>query len=275
MDGAPLEERAIGARVVVFTPGGDTLRDSFGANCTAVIGDQGVLLIDPLIAPAEAARVEAALRRRTSAPVRFVALTHHHTDHALGAGLFARRGVPVLAHHACCAAMAAEHPALVAARRRDRALGPLFAGAEPFVPESFESHRALELGGTRAVLRHFGPGHTAGDVVVEVPDERLVVCGDLVNHRYHTNFEDADLPQLEARLSALRALGCAHVVPGHGAPGGPELIEGQRSYQHDFRVLAREAASLDAPEASARVRARFPGYRLEIVVPESLRRLAG
>jgi len=66
-----LMETQVAERVVVWTAGGDTIQSSYGTNCVGVLGSEAVLVIDPLISPGLARRVEAALRRRTNAPVRF------------------------------------------------------------------------------------------------------------------------------------------------------------------------------------------------------------
>jgi len=104
---ADLHETELRDNVWVWTLGGDRIESSYGANCTAVVGREAVLLVDPLIAPAHARLVESALRAKTPLPVRFVVLTHHHTDHALGSSWCAGRGTTVVARRACLEAMTA------------------------------------------------------------------------------------------------------------------------------------------------------------------------
>src|SRR3990172_5850752 len=127
----PLAETPVRPNVFVWTLGGETMLSSYGTNCVGVIGRGAVLLVDPLIAPAHARLVEQALRRHTSAPVRLVALTHHHTDHTLGGAWFAGQGATIIAHRACREGMAAEHPALLEARRRAPGNPGGFPGAPP------------------------------------------------------------------------------------------------------------------------------------------------
>ena len=256
-----LQESRIRDNVLVFTLGGDRIETSYGANCTAVLGRDAVLLVDPLIAPAHARLIERALASKTSLSVRYVVLTHHHTDHALGAGYFAARGAQVVAQEACAARMAAEHPGLVASRRNEPALAALFADAEAFAPERvFEDGVTLPLGGVEARVIHTGHGHTPGDAVVHVPQESVVVCGDLVSSRFHVNYEDADVRNLDAGLAALSALNGRTYVPGHGPAGGPEILDVQARYH----AAARAAAA--SPDPGGSLRASFPGYRLEIVL---------
>jgi Zn-dependent hydrolases, including glyoxylases len=105
--------------------------------------------VDPFIAPVFARLVEEKIRERTSVPLRHVLLTHHHTDHALGAGWFALRGVEVIAHPACREAMAAEHPNLIASRRLQPAIASLFRDARPYLPaRTTGGEVTLDLGGT-------------------------------------------------------------------------------------------------------------------------------
>ena len=269
--GADLRETELRDNIWVWTLGGDRIETSYGANCTAVAGREAVLLVDPLIAPAHARLVEAALSTKTRLPVRFVVLTHHHTDHALGAGWFAGKGTTVVAHRACQEAMAAEHPKLIEARRKVPALAELFADARPCRPSFDYQDEVLtfDLGDCVARVFHPGPGHTAGDTVVHFDDESVAVCGDLVSAGYHVNYEDAALADLERGLEVLRNLGARSYVPGHGVVGGAELLDDQLRYH---RAVA-EAASVDDPaEAREGLRSRFPEHLLEEVLAASLAR---
>ena len=256
-----LRETVLFPRCVVYTLGGETPLSSWGVNCTAVAGRDGTLVVDPFIAPAHARLLEAALAARGFPLVTHAVLTHHHTDHALGAGWFAARGATCACHRACAEAMAAQHPAAVAARRRDPVLAALFADAEPHRPAVvFDLDWSVDLGGVTVEAHHLGPAHTPGDVAVLVPSEGLVAAGDLLFAGYHFNYEEAALEGLPAALDRLAALGAHHVVPGHGAVGGSALVEAQRRYHEQVAGLVRGARTEEA--ARAAVLRAFPGLRL-------------
>lgn len=260
-------------RIFVLSRGGESLRESFGANCTAVVGESGVLLVDPLIAPSEAARVEEAVGAHTLLPIRFVALTHHHTDHALGAGLFARRGVPVVAHRACAVRMVAEHPDLIAERSGRPELRALFADAETYVPSvKFADRVTLDLGDLSVEVIHPGHGHTPGDAVVWIPSQGVLITGDLVSNGYHVNYEHADRARLASGLDLLCSLGPRIVVPGHGPVASAAEIDRQAEYHAETERVVREgrAASKPPREIEADLAARFPGYALEIVLGDTV-----
>jgi cyclase len=270
MTSASLRETRLTERVFVLTFGGEDIRCAYGANCTVVLGREGVLVVDPLIAPSHARLVEAAVAARTGRPIREVVLTHHHTDHALGAGALARRGARVHAHRACADRMAAEHPGLVAERRANPALAPLFADAFASAPEDpFEYGVTLDLGGAKALVIHTGHGHTPGDAIVYLPEESVAICGDLVSNGYHVNYEDADPSGLDRGLAALSSLSARRFVPGHGPAGGAEIVEAQMRYHAAARQAAAAGGGPDA--VASRLRAAFPSHRLAIVAPSAER----
>ena len=203
-----LRETLLSPRLLLLTLGGDTMLTSWGTNCLALAGRDGTLVVDPLIAPAQARVVEVAL-------------------------------------------------------------APLFADAAPYAPtETFDSSRTIDLGDVGAEVRHLGPGHTPGDAVVIFPSERVAATGDLVFHGFHFNYEEADVGALPARLDALRALPVERFVPGHGEPGGREILDEQARYHAEVARLVRAAASPE--EARAAVLARFPGFALEMAVESAV-----
>ena len=277
MDPAKLEEQAVGDRVRVWTLGGDRMTSSYGANCVGIFGDDAVLLVDSLIAPAHARLVESAVREKTSAPVRYVVLTHHHTDHALGSSWFARQGATVIAHEACRRAMAEHHPRLLDERRKDPELAKLFDEAETALPAmTFTGSLTLDLGGVEVRILHPGHGHTTGDAVVFLPGESVAICGDLVSSGYHVNFEEASLAGATAGLEFLASLGASTYVPGHGPLAGKTILEDQKWYHAAIDEAIREgdAAGRDPAETIAILKKLFPGFLLEMVLPDTVERLS-
>lgn len=81
---------------------------------------------------------------------------------------------------------------------------------------TFERRMELDLGGRRVVLHHFGPAHTAGDVIVHLPDEGIVAAGDLVEDGL-PYLEDATVRGWAGVLDSLAALDADVVLPSHGS----------------------------------------------------------
>jgi len=273
---APLAETAVRENVFVWTLGGDSISTSYGTNCTAVIGPESVLVVDPLIAPAHARLVAAAIQQKTSAPVRFVTLTHHHTDHSLGASTFVQAGAALIANRTCRERMALEHPQLIEQRRWQPETRDLFMDAVPVLPSvTFEESLTVHLGEMEIELWHPGWGHTPGDVFLFLPEARVAICGDLLFSGYHFNFEDGSLPGVRQGLRALRALDAETFIPGHGPVAGPEALDEQAQYLDTVESVVRSGLKDGKADdaIAADVLATFPTYRLGFVVFDTVARL--
>lgn len=209
-------------------------RIEFVPNVGIVIGDQTTLVIDTAMGPRNGSRILSEARRLGGERKLLMTTTHFHPEHAFGAQSFADD-----ATYVCNAAQARELTA-----KGDEYI-EMFSGFGPRVAEllaevtlaapdiAFAGGRAdLELGGVRAELLEIGPAHTLGDLVVFLPESRVLFAGDLVEERFLPIFPDADASGrrwLDA-LDRLDALGPEIVVGGHGAIGGPELIAALRNY---------------------------------------------
>ena len=270
-----LAENRLSEAVSVFTHGGETLATSYGANAVAFFGEGAIVLVDPFVSPVQAAGLDALFHARTTARVTHVVLTHHHTDHALGAGYFAAKGAEVVAHQNAAARMAKEHAGLIAERRRNPEVAHLFESAAPYVPSRIVSDACLlEAGGLRLDVFHPGHAHTPGDLCVYAPDFGVLVAGDVVSTGYHPNLEDADVAGMRAALESLRLLPFRTLVPGHGPAGGREGVEDQLQYLDTAESAVRRAleSGTEADARAALTRA-FPLFRLGVVLPALVARL--
>ena len=266
-----LTETRISDVVSVFTHGGETLAESYGSNATVFFGKGAVVAVDPFVAPRQAAALGARIAARTVDPVTHVVLTHHHTDHALGASFFAALGADVIAHEAAARRIALEHSGLVAERRRDPALEGLFDGVEPCAPTRLvAAGLAFEAGGIRFDVFHPGHAHSPGDLCVYVPALGVLVAGDLVSTGYHPNFEDADAAGWHDALVRLRGTPFWTLVPGHGPAGGREAVEEQIAYLDAARRIVAEAVDFGVDPVAA-LRAAYPDRLLAAVLPDAVK----
>ncbi len=264
-----LAENRLSEAVSVFTYGGETLATSYGANAVAFFGEGAIVLVDPFVSPLQAEELDARLRARTADAVTHVVLTHHHTDHALGAAYFAEKSAEVVAHEKAAARMAQEHSGLIAERRKNSEVAHLFESAKPYVPSRIISGAVLlEAGGLRLEVFHPGHAHTPGDLCVYAPGAGVLVAGDLVSTGYHPNLEDADVAGMRAALEGLRLLPFRTLVPGHGPAGGREGFEEQLRYLDAAESVVRRACGSGSEEDARAALARaFPSFRLEVVLP--------
>jgi glyoxylase-like metal-dependent hydrolase (beta-lactamase superfamily II) len=108
----------------------------------------------------------------------------------------------------------------------------------------------LVVDGERTVeVLTYGRGHTVSDVFVWVPDERLVVAGDLVWNGLHPRMNDGFPEDWAGYVERLEGLDPVRIVPGHGPPAGREVLNGLPSYFRAIGDLVDEVRSGADPES--------------------------
>jgi glyoxylase-like metal-dependent hydrolase (beta-lactamase superfamily II)/ADP-ribose pyrophosphatase YjhB (NUDIX family) len=204
-------------------------------------GGERFLIVDPGSEdPEEIERLLRVVERRRGerSEPEAVLLTHHHRDHAAGARLVARElDVPVLAH--------------AATLERLRELGHL--GDVPRKP--VVDGQELPLGGLTARIAHT-PGHAPGHVVVEVPERRVAVVGDLVSGM-STIVIPKPRGDMGAYLDSLRRVARMEwrwLLPGHGPPVPGERL--WREIEHRLQRHRRVLEVLESDPLPERVLAR-------------------
>jgi glyoxylase-like metal-dependent hydrolase (beta-lactamase superfamily II) len=242
----PIRQLAPGVYAVL----GDTGRGSEGRpNAGFIVTPDGVVVIDALASPAQGDRLVRAIRSVTRAPIRWLVLTHHHPDHHFGAIVLRRAGARVVASPDVATGVdeqsreAAESAWTLVVGREDMR-GFAYADV-PDLPVTTAD--TLRPGGRTIVVAHpwRGPGgaHTAGDVIVWLPAERVLFAGDLVVEDGVTLVVDGSSRGLLAALDSVAALRPAVLVPGHGAiPRDPAaLVAATRDYMLGLRQAMRGA----------------------------------
>ncbi|MBA2414974.1 MAG: MBL fold metallo-hydrolase [Geodermatophilaceae bacterium] len=206
---ATLEELADG--VYAYTAQGDP-------NVGAVVGADAVLCVEARATPYMAQKWMDELRTRTDVPIRDLVLTHYHAVRTLGAAAFGAQRIISsqttleLIHERGQQDWESE------AGRMPR----LFAGAETIpgltIPtETFTDRTSVDLGGRVVELLHLGRGHTEGDIVVWLPEERICFAGDLVEGEAALYTGDAiHLDWMSSTLDGVAALGAQTMVGGRG-----------------------------------------------------------
>jgi len=232
---------------VEVAPGIHVLRHPvLDVNVTLIVGDTSALLVDTLTTAGQARELADMVAAMTAVPLAVVN-THHHFDHCFGNAAFL--DAPVYAHPEAIDRIRTTDPADV--WREWSRTHPGLSGVldtDIRVPDRPVVHEtALDLGGRTAVLRHPGRGHTAGDLIVHVPDAALVVAGDLVEESGPPQFDDAYPLEWPDALAAILALEPATVVPGHGAVCGPSFVSGQHAELAALAWLIRDGHADEVP----------------------------
>lgn len=236
----------------VFAVLGDTGRGSEGRpNAGFVVTQDGVLAIDALASPRQGEALLRTIRSITRQPVRWLVLTHHHPDHHFGAIVLKRAGAKVVAHPDNRVLVAESGPqAMVAEWTRIVGTGAMrgFEFADrPDRPVTDSD--TIRLGERSIVVTHPGVAHTAGDLMVWLPGERVLFAGDLLVEDGVTMVVDGNSSGLLRALDAIDSLRPLVVVPGHGRipATATELVARTRDYLIELRADMRSAVERGIP----------------------------
>lgn len=240
----------------VYAALGDTGRGSEGRpNAGFVVTDSGVVVIDAMASPRQAEELVQAIRSVTSQPIKWLILTHHHPDHHFGAIVFRRLGARVIAHpDRRVLASEGGEDALMANWVRVVGLDAMRGFEFADVPDRpVTGTDTLRLGGRSLIISHPGAAHSAGDLMIWLPGERILFAGDVLVEDGVTMVVDGSSGLLLRALTVIDSLKPRGVVPGHGAiPVRPTaLVARTREYITGLRTAMRSAVEQGTPMGRA------------------------
>ena len=221
-------------------------------NLSFVVTGDGVLVFNAGGSYLLALAMHEEIKKITDQPVKYVVLENGQGHAALGTGYWQEQGVPVIAHED--AAEEFEELAeeiLDSARRRleDKAFGTEIALPD----ETFADQKIFEMGGRHIELIKLGPAHSPGDIMLWMPEEKLIITGDMAFHeRMLPVFEHTDTAGWLETWEDFAALGAEHVIPGHGGPTDmAEVTKYTRDYLTYMRSEIQKILDADGDEQQA------------------------
>ena len=223
------------------------LDGSWGLNNTGfIVGSDSLIAIDSCFTERRSRAFRDAIRSVTGLPVTALVNTHHHGDHTHGNFVF-REEALIVGHELC-------RKEVMEAGLGTKALFPGVEWGEiEIAPPSvtFEDWMALYSDDLRIELIYVGPAHTTNDVLVWLPERRLVFTGDITfNGGTPFALMGSVAGWLEA-LERLRSLGADRIVPGHGPVCGPEVIDEVGDYLRFVQDVASKGFEAGASPLEA------------------------
>lgn len=219
---------------------GSPANQNFISNAAFVVTPAGVVVIDALGSPALAERLVREIRKITSLPITHVIVTHYHADHIYGLQTFKALGARIIAHGAAKEYLNSDTARLRLEASRQE-LAP-WVNEDTHLVEADEwltGNTTLTLGGMEFRITGVGPSHTPEDLVIYLPQEKVLFAGDLVFRSRIPYVGKADSRHWIAALKTLLSFDAQIIVPGHG----PLSHEARQDMQltHDYLVYLRES----------------------------------
>ena len=209
-----------------------------GCNQGWVIFNDFVLVIDANF-PGQADSVIREIRKCTDKPIRYVFDTHHHGDHADGNMKYTRMGASTIASERSRPLF--ESTGVTGFRQSQRQRPEEYGELEYEKPSIWFPRRLVFDDGTQRVeLIHFGHAHTAGDAVAWLPRDGILFTGDACVNGAFNYTGESDTESWIDVLNRMEELPIKKLAPGHGEPGGREIIASQRRYFVELRAAIRQ-----------------------------------
>ena len=196
-------------------------------NSGVIIGDRFIMVSDATATPSMAQDLIKKIRTVSSLPIKYVLLTHYHAVRVLGAYAYAAEGATEIIASQGTLELIQERGAEDMQSEMER-FPRLFRNAEGVPGLTWptlvvgngqpgrQGSLKVNLGGVVVEIWHPGPGHTRGDTIAWVEEEKVLFSGDLVEYEAGVYTGDAQLQEWPATLEVLRALGATAIVPGRG-----------------------------------------------------------
>lgn len=207
-------------------------------NLSFIVTGDGVVVINGGAAYILAKALHDEIKKITDQPVRLV-IDENAQGHAmLGNSYWSELGVPILAHEDAAHEIEERGNLILEGMKRynrDKAEGTFVAPPT----QTFEDKHIIEMGEFRIEVLHLGPAHGPGDTQVWLPEQSIVIAGDMAFHeRMLPIFEDTIVYDwIETWDTHFEALGATYVIPGHGHPTNMAQV---RRYTRDYLVYLRK-----------------------------------
>jgi glyoxylase-like metal-dependent hydrolase (beta-lactamase superfamily II) len=239
-------------------------------NTGIIVGDDAVMVIDTQATPVMAADVIRRIREVTDKPIKYVVLSHYHAVRVLGASAYGAQQV---------ISSQDTYELIVERGEQDKAseigrFPRLFDAVESIPPGmtwptmTFTGKMTLWLGKLEVQLLQLGRGHTKGDTVAWLPQQKILFSGDLVEFDATPYAGDAYFKDWPQTLDNIAALQPVALVPGRGAAlTTPQMVQaglaGTRSFVSELfaSVQAGAASGKDLrtiyKDTHARLKSRY------------------
>jgi glyoxylase-like metal-dependent hydrolase (beta-lactamase superfamily II) len=234
-------------------------------NVGIIVGTRGTLVVDTGLGPRNGQAIVREMQKVSKTPELYLATTHVHPEHDLGAG-----GFPAHTKMIRSQAQVKEiaDSGLEMAKR--------FSGFSPLNAEllkdvqfrpadiTFDREHVVDLGNVRVRIIAMGYNHTRGDQAVFVEPDAVLFSGDVVMTAL-PNVGGSTIKQWLSSQERFDKLQPKRIVPSHGAMGDLSMVANTRTFletvQRRVAELKKQGKTLDEATAAVtmELQDKYPG----------------
>ena len=220
-----------------------------GGNSGVIVGDKGVIVIDAKTTAAGGKMLLDEIAKITPKPVTTVIETHSDGDHVNGLAAFPTTGITVIAQENN-------------KKEQETALAAGGRGAPPadHLPTRVvtKNHETLKIDGVTLEAYHWAPAHTSGDLVVYLPNGKIVFTGDIIAGQSPDTLihleKNGSSEGWITTVKGMTALNADQFVPGHGDVQSKAMIQKRlddvSAKRAKIKELVAQGKSLDEIKAA-------------------------
>ena len=222
-----------------------------GGNIVVAVADDGVIMVDAQFEPLHD-KIKAAVAKLSRQPIRYLILTHFHSDHTGGDDAFAKDGAVIVAHETI--------KARLESGTKNGLTGNVLAPAraEALPKQTFKDGITVKLSGRSAEVKHVADAHTDGDTYIYFPDANVLATGDIVTFGRYPNIDYVYGGSIDGMIKGVDVIlnvakDDTKIVPGHGPLGNKAEVREYRQMlvQARDRIAKLKAAGKSEDEAVA------------------------
>lgn len=227
------------------------MNQGYMINSTVIIGDKGVILVDPGGTDEVGHFIRQQVKKVTVKPVTHVINTHSHGDHYLGNIAFPE--AMIISSEKCRELVIQTGDVWL--RMMENMVGRPFPKTRPVaasVVYPAHSKTSTTLNGVELVYWVPAGSHTDGDLMIYLPNEKVLIAGDILVNGVVPTMQDGVVKNWIKVLKEILQLDVRIYVPGHGALMKRDQVTSQHDAIDRFYTGVREGYLAELTENEIR-----------------------
>ncbi len=220
---------------------------------------EGFVVIDSGPTFGYAQQAYAQMQKIAKLPVKYVITTHDHDDHWLGNSFYKDKGALLIGPRTYEQNVTPGMPT-----RMQRTLGEeIYAGTQVVkLDKIVDKNYDFTIGDTVfAVKQLVGKAHTQGDLVVYLPQKKVLFAGDLVFNDRLSSLRDGSIIGSLKALDLIDSMHAKVIIGGHGYATNANATDTFRRYLTEMKKQILEALSNDVSIDEITGQVGMPEYK--------------